>query len=137
MFSEISKSFRGLPLKNLKVMMARVRGTRTRTGLQIMCRLDVHEYRTGERVTKEEEAALNIWYDPHDDEIEKHWHYIIDGTAGEAGAEPVKRRTVFEVREELLRERKEKAEAKEAEKKARAEAKKAEKEAQVKNIAAV
>ena len=60
MFSEISKSFRGLPLKNLKVMMARVRGTRTRTGLQIMCRLDVHEYRTGERVTKEEEAALMV-----------------------------------------------------------------------------
>lgn len=36
----------------------------------------------------------------------------------------------------VLRERKEKAEAKEAEKKARAEAKKAEKEAQARNIAA-
>jgi hypothetical protein len=61
--------------------------------------------------------------------------YIIDGTAREAIAEPVKRCTVSELRDELLGEKKEK-EAKEAETKARAEAKKAEKEAQGKETAA-
>lgn len=60
MFSFISMNWRGQPLTSFETVVDWIRGTRTRSGLQVKAMLDKGEYEAGEKITKEEMAALNL-----------------------------------------------------------------------------
>jgi hypothetical protein len=59
-FSEISKTWAGCPLRTLDLALDYIRQTRTQTGLRVQARLVTHHYATGVKVTDGEMDALNL-----------------------------------------------------------------------------
>lgn len=98
LFSEISKSFNGLPLLNIKVLLERIRATVTKTGLSCKAELDIHYYTLKEKPSKEDESSIIIDYIGPTEET-NHWSYIIYGTTDKRGFCIEKRPTVFDIRD--------------------------------------
>lgn len=73
LFSEISKSWSGCPLRSFDLMLDYIRDTRTQTGLAVQASLVTQLYETGVKVPDEEIAALNIKV--HD--VCPRWNYTL------------------------------------------------------------
>lgn len=73
LFSYISINWAGKPLRTLEVMLAYIRGTKTKTGLSVKAYLQENNYCRGQRVTGAEMEALYIR--PH--EVCPNWNYTI------------------------------------------------------------
>jgi hypothetical protein len=73
MFSEISANWRGEPLTSREVVVNRISHTATKTGLTIVAQLDERTYPTGQKISDEEFAKINIERAPFHGE----WNYII------------------------------------------------------------
>ena len=73
LFSFISQNWRGRPLKSIAVIVNLISATRTRTGLRVRCEVDRGSYPTGEKVTDEEFASINL----KRDKFHGEWNYKI------------------------------------------------------------
>lgn len=73
LFSEISKTWAGCPLRSYELMLNYIRDTKTKTGLVVQAYLVTKTYETGVKVLDEEIAALNI--ESHD--VCPQWNYTI------------------------------------------------------------
>jgi len=60
LFSFISSNWRGEPLKDYETIVRLISHTTTTKGLTVTCRLDRRKYPSGQRVTDEEMAQINI-----------------------------------------------------------------------------
>ena len=73
LFSFISLNWAGEPLRTLTKFLSLLRGTKTRTGLQVTAELDPREYATKIKVPNAEFKALNIKHHS----VCKKWNYTI------------------------------------------------------------
>lgn len=73
LFSEISKTWAGCPLRSFDLMLDYLRATKTATGLRVQAHLVPEIYASGERVSDELMAALQI--QAH--EVCPQWNYTI------------------------------------------------------------
>jgi len=78
LFSEISKTWAGCPLRSYELMLQYIRDTKTQTGLTVSAHLVTQHYPTGVTVSDEEMAAFHL---------EKHdtcpqWNYTIRPHSG-------------------------------------------------------
>jgi hypothetical protein len=77
LFSFISMSWKGQPLRSYETMINLIRATKTRSGLTVKAALDRNEYPTGVRVSQAEFNDLNIeWHRTH-----PNWNYTIRPSA--------------------------------------------------------
>jgi hypothetical protein len=73
LFSEISKTWAGCPLRTWDMVLEQVRATTTRGGLQVAAYLVPSSYPTGVTVSDEEMATLNV----HPHAVCPTWNYTI------------------------------------------------------------
>jgi hypothetical protein len=73
LFSEISKTWAGCPLRSFEAILKYVRDTTTQTGLQVAAHLVTQVYQKGLAVTEEVMASLNITYHV----VCPQWNYTI------------------------------------------------------------
>lgn len=73
MFSYISSNWRGKPLVSLAVIVNLIGATRTTKGLHIRCELDKGTYPTGQIITEDQMAQINI----RRDKFHGDWNYTI------------------------------------------------------------
>ena len=73
LFSEISKTWAGSPLRSFDLMLDYLRQTTTQTGLSVQAALVTHEYLTGQKVSNAAMATLNF----HRHEVCPQWNYTI------------------------------------------------------------
>ena len=73
LFSEISKTWAGCPLRSFDDVLHYIRDTNTQTGLTVQAHLVTEMYETGVKVPDKEMDALNIEY--HD--VCPQWNYTI------------------------------------------------------------
>lgn len=73
LFSEISKTWAGCPLQSFEVAAEYIRSTKTKTGLAVHVHHIKNQYATGEKITDEQLASLNIVR--HD--VCPQWNYTI------------------------------------------------------------
>jgi len=73
LFSEISKTWAGCPLRSFDDVLHYIRDTKTQTGLTVQAHLVTETYETGVKVPDKEMDALNIQF--HD--ICPQWNYTI------------------------------------------------------------
>jgi Rhodopirellula transposase DDE domain len=72
-FSEISKTWQGCPLRSFKAVLDYLRDTKTQTGLTVQAQLVTQVYRTGVKVSKAIMTTLNI----QKHEVCPQWNYTI------------------------------------------------------------
>jgi len=82
LFSEISKTWAGCPLRSFEIVQQYIAETTTHTGLRVRAHLVLQTYVTGRKVSDEEMAALNI----HPHPICPQWNYTIHPRAKSATA---------------------------------------------------
>lgn len=82
LFSEISKTWAGCPLRSYALMLHYIRDTKTKTGLVVQAHLVTQTYETGVKVLDEEIDALNI--KAHD--VCPQWNYTIYPRSSSAAA---------------------------------------------------
>jgi Rhodopirellula transposase DDE domain len=73
LFSYISINWTGKPLRTLETMLAYIRGTKTRTGLEVKAWLQEGNYSRGQRVTRVEMDSLFLQSHP----VCPDWNYTI------------------------------------------------------------
>ncbi len=73
LFSEISKTWAGSPLRSFDLVLGYIADTKTQSGLSVQAHLVTAEYSTGTRVTDEVMETLNIQFH----EICPQWNYTI------------------------------------------------------------
>lgn len=73
LFSQISKTWSGCPLRSFEIILAYLRQTSTETGLRVVAHLVTQVYEKGLKVTDAVMASLNII--PH--EVCPQWNYTI------------------------------------------------------------
>jgi hypothetical protein len=73
LFSEISKTWAGCPLRSFDLALHYINGTRTATGLHVQAHLVSTMYETGVKVSDEQMAALAL----HAHEVCPQWNYTI------------------------------------------------------------
>jgi hypothetical protein len=73
LFSEISKSWAGCPLRSYDLMLHYIQDTKTQTGLTVQAHLVSEKYETGVKVPDEEMDALNIEFN----DVCPQWNYTI------------------------------------------------------------
>ena len=73
LFSFISVSWKGQPLRSYETMINLIRATRTRSGLSVKAMLDQSEYPTGVKVSKAEFSKINIRFHA----THPSWNYTI------------------------------------------------------------
>lgn len=73
LFSEISKTWAGCPLRSFDLVLHYIRDTKTETGLTVLAHLVTKTYETGVKVSDEEMDALNIEYHA----VCPQWNYTI------------------------------------------------------------
>jgi hypothetical protein len=78
LFSRISSNWEGKPLESYPVLLAYVRGTKTKTGLRVRASLNRKTYLTKVKVSDEQMAGLNL--ERH--EICPRWNYTIRPRSG-------------------------------------------------------
>src|SRR5258707_6735613 len=72
-FSEISKTWQGCPLRSFEVVLDYLRDTKTQTGLTVQAQLVTQVYRTGVKVSKALMETLNI----QQHEVCSQWNYTV------------------------------------------------------------
>jgi len=76
LFSFISMSWKGQPLRSYETMINLIRATKTRSGLSVEAVLDKNQYPIGVKVSKAEFREINIeWHPTH-----PNWNYTINPT---------------------------------------------------------
>jgi transposase len=60
LFCHITRNWRGVPLESHQVVVNLIGSTKTRTGLEVHCRLDAKEYPQGRKISDAEMATLNL-----------------------------------------------------------------------------
>ena len=60
LFAQISRNWRGQPLETLEIIVSLIAATKTKTGLNVECKIDPNEYEKGIKVSDEEMAGLNL-----------------------------------------------------------------------------
>ena len=78
LFSFMSLSWKGQPLRSYETMINLIRATRTRTGLSVKATLDTNEYPTGVKVSKAEFSEINIRFHA----THPNWNYTIKPSVG-------------------------------------------------------
>jgi hypothetical protein len=73
LFSEISKTWAGCPLRSFDIVLHYIRDTKTQTGLTVQAHLVTKTYETGVKVPDKEMDALNIQFH----EVCPQWNYTI------------------------------------------------------------
>jgi len=73
LFSEISKTWAGCPLRSFELTLQYIRETTTQTGLTVQAHMVSDDYPTGLKVSDDEMAALNL--QPH--AVCPQWNYTI------------------------------------------------------------
>jgi hypothetical protein len=73
LFSEISKTWQGCPLRSFALVLHYLECTTTQTGLRVRAHLMTTNYATGEKVSDAEMAMLNIRYH----KVCPQWNYTI------------------------------------------------------------
>lgn len=73
LFTQISINWSGMPLRTLEMMLAYIRGTTTKKGLTVKAFLQEGVYKTGQKVSKKEMAALAIEHHT----VCPEWNYTI------------------------------------------------------------
>jgi hypothetical protein len=73
LFSEISKTWAGCPLRSYDLMLRYIRDTKTQTGLTVQAHLVTDRYETGVKVRDEEMDARNIEFP----DVCPRWNYTI------------------------------------------------------------
>lgn len=73
LFSEISKNWRGTPLKTFETVLKYIRTTKTKTGLRVRAQLVTKKYKKGQTVSKENLKKINL--EPH--RILPDWNYSL------------------------------------------------------------
>ena len=73
LFTEISKTWAGCPLRSFELVQQYIADTTTQTGLQVRAYLVTKTYQTGVKVGDEEMADLNI----HPHPVCPQWNYTI------------------------------------------------------------
>ena len=74
LFSFMSLSWKGQPLRSYETMSNLIRATRTKSGLSVKATLDKNEYQTGVKVSKAEFTGINI----KRHRTRPHWNYTIE-----------------------------------------------------------
>ena len=77
LFSFISLSWKGQPLRSYEAMINLIRATRTKSGLSVKAILDKNDYKTGVKVSKAEFSDINITLH----KTHPNWNYTIDPSA--------------------------------------------------------
>lgn len=72
-FSQISKNWSGIPLKNIETVAKYIRTTKTKTGLKTSVLLNNKEYKIGEKVSEEVFEKINCNYS----RLLPEWNYTI------------------------------------------------------------
>jgi hypothetical protein len=73
LFSFISQSWKGVPLKTYETIVNLITSTTTRTGLKVRCKLDKRSYQVGRKISDQQMRLVNlIRADFHGD-----WNYTI------------------------------------------------------------
>ena len=73
LFSFITQNWRGQPLISHEVIVNLIKATKTRKGLQVEAAIDDRKYPTGEKVTDEEMARVNLTRS----DFHGEWNYTI------------------------------------------------------------
>ena len=73
LFSEISKTWAGCPLRTFDLAVHYIDQTKTQAGLQVQAHLVTEHYATGVKVSDEEMDALNL----HRHDVCPQWNYTI------------------------------------------------------------
>ena len=73
LFSEISKTWAGCPLRTFAIAAQYIRETKTQTGLTVRAHLLQKKYSTGEQISNDMMATLNIVYH----QVSPQWNYTI------------------------------------------------------------
>jgi Rhodopirellula transposase DDE domain len=73
LFSFITQNWRGKPLVSYEAIVQLIASTTTRTSLNVKCGIDPNQYPSGEKVSNDEMAAINIR--PHG--FHGEWNYTI------------------------------------------------------------
>ena len=62
LFCYISKNWQGQPLIDIETVVNLISSTKTKTGLEVVCRVDANTYETGLKITEEQKKTLNITF---------------------------------------------------------------------------
>ncbi|MCP5003863.1 MAG: hypothetical protein GY941_07915 [Planctomycetes bacterium] len=73
LFCEISKNWKGTPLRSFETVLKYIRTTKTKTGLTVRARLVTKNYKSGETVSKDDFNKINI--KKHD--VCPNWNYTV------------------------------------------------------------
>ena len=73
LFCYISKNWQGQPLIDIETVVNLISSTTTKTGLEVVCRVDANTYETGLKITEEQKKTLNITFVGPNEK----WNYII------------------------------------------------------------
>ena len=73
LFSQITRNWRGRPLRTHQIIVELISSTTTTTGLTVCCVLDTGDYPTGIKYTRKQVDALPITY--HD--FHGEWNYCV------------------------------------------------------------
>lgn len=73
LFAQISRTWRGVPLETLEIIISLIESTKTQTGLNVSAQIDRKEYKTGISITDEQMDSLSIVRDNWKGE----WNYTI------------------------------------------------------------
>lgn len=73
LFCYISKNWQGQPLIDIETVVNLISSTTTKTGLEVVCKVDQNTYETGLKITKEQKETINIIFVGPNEK----WNYII------------------------------------------------------------
>jgi hypothetical protein len=73
LFSFITSNWKGEPLRDLETIVNLISHTTSTSGLDVQCRLDRRKYKTGQLVTKEQMASLNLV----ENKFHGEWNYTL------------------------------------------------------------
>jgi len=74
LFSHISMNWKGKPLVSYATVVNLIRGTRTRSGLQVTAKLDERAYPVGKKITKEQMESVSL----RRHKTHPKWNYTIE-----------------------------------------------------------
>ena len=108
-FAYISKKFERVPLYNLRTVKALIESTTTKQGLRVLCDLDTRIYETGQKLLPEEEQLIRVKFFGATADSSTKLSYIIDGTGLKKEiVPPISPMDVFQYRDQLLEEARQK-----------------------------
>ena len=73
LFCYISKNWQGQPLIDVETVVNLISSTTTKTGLEVICKVDPNTYETGLKISKEQKENINIIFVGPNEK----WNYII------------------------------------------------------------